>query len=342
MARRATVDRSPQPLAHEADDGAAPEMSGSSPGTWRGAGGRWLVWAFRGVVWAVLLVVGYRGVMAIVVGQTSSGRSAAPAAAPAATGFPVTLAKAYALQFGSVYLNASQANAARRARELAAFAPPGSAAQFGWSQSGSLRLDSEQVAGVRVKDARHAVVTLLARVNGQLMELGVPVYAARGGLSVSSEPSWLPAPARVAPPAPPAISSDAAARAILQRQLPAFFRAYASGNRLTLDRFLAPGAAVRGLNSTVAFGALSALDVPTGGATRHITATVRWQIPPAGTSARAPASASARAGAGTKAAGAGVNKVASLEMTYALTVVNRGGTWYVKDITAPARGTASP
>ena len=39
-----------------------------------------------------------------------------------------------------------------------------------------------------MRDANHAVVTLLARVNGQLMELGVPVYYAGGALAVSGEP----------------------------------------------------------------------------------------------------------------------------------------------------------
>ena len=31
-----------------------------------------------------------------------------------------------------------------------------------------------------VQEATHAVVTLLASVNGQLMQLGVPIYAANG------------------------------------------------------------------------------------------------------------------------------------------------------------------
>jgi hypothetical protein len=36
------------------------------------------------------------------------------------------------------------------------------------------------------------VVTLLAWVNGNMMELAVPVYAAAGGLEISGEPAWLP------------------------------------------------------------------------------------------------------------------------------------------------------
>src|SRR5262245_14960491 len=40
----------------------------------RGAGGRWLVWVLRAVVWLVLLLIGYRGVDAIV--TSYEGRSA--------------------------------------------------------------------------------------------------------------------------------------------------------------------------------------------------------------------------------------------------------------------------
>jgi hypothetical protein len=45
------------------------------------------------------------------------------------------------------------------------------------------------------------VVTLLATVNGQLMELGVPVIAAGGGVVVAGEPAWLPAPQQIPAPA---------------------------------------------------------------------------------------------------------------------------------------------
>ena len=72
MVRRSTVDRSPQPDLYSAgyDPGAGNQRAGTgkrprSGSGWRGAGGRWLVWTFRVVVWAVLLIIGYRGVTAI-------------------------------------------------------------------------------------------------------------------------------------------------------------------------------------------------------------------------------------------------------------------------------------
>src|ERR1700746_1367618 len=110
------VNRSPQPAMYEADyetvaGALAPGENRGRPrsGTgWRGAGGRWLVWTFRIVVWVILLVIGYRGVMAIVLNETPPSQ---PKATPttSAPAFPVGLASAYAMQFGQVYLNASPA-----------------------------------------------------------------------------------------------------------------------------------------------------------------------------------------------------------------------------------------
>jgi cytoskeletal protein RodZ len=332
MVRRSTVDRSPQPdlYSTDYDPGAGNQETGngkrprSGPG-WRGAGGRWLVWTFRVVVWAVLLIIGYRGVMAIVLNETPPSNTP-PAPVASAPAFPVQEASAYALQFGQVYLNASPATAGQRASELAPFLPAGTSdQQLGWNGGGSLALQSEQVAGVRVEDAQHAVVTLLARVNGNMMELGVPVYAAAGGMGISGEPAWLPAPKPVAAPAPPAVNTDSAAESQLMGQLPEFFRAYASGDQSTLGRFLAPGTSVTGLGGTVMFGSVTGVTAPVGGNVRHIVATVVWEIP----------------GAAAKGTQAG-NTTASLETTYALTIVRQHGTWYVQSIAPSTQAGGQP
>jgi hypothetical protein len=302
---------------------------------WPGAGGRWVMWVLRAVVWAILLVIGFRGVMSIVTGapltgQRTAGRPEAPNAGSgglsgtAGSGFPSGLAAAYALQFGQVYLNFSAATAARRARELAAFLPPGPDPQLGWNGAGVQRLESEQVASVRVAGARRAVVTLLARVNGRLMELGVPIYAARGGMVVSGEPAWLPAPSAITPPGGSAPATDPAAAASLSGQLPAFFRAYASGDRATLDRFAAAGSKITSLGGAVSFGSIVAMTVPQGGSTRTITVTVKWLLPGATAAEALPASAPA-----------------GLEMTYQLTVVRQGTSWYVQAI-GPAADQPGP
>jgi hypothetical protein len=267
-------------------------------------------------VWLVLLIIGYRGVTAIVLNETPPSHPRAAGATPSAVAFPVDLASAYAMEFGQVYLNASPATASQRASDLAQFLPPGADSQLGWNQQGSLSLQSEQVAGVTVHDAHHAVVTLLARVNGGLMELGVPVYTSAGGIVLSGEPAWLPAPQRATPPSPAAVNSDTATQAALTRPLAAFFQAYASGDQVTLDRFLAPGASVTGLGGMTTFGSLTAVTVPPGGSVRHIVATVVWDVP-------------GQPATGTRA---GKPPAAGIEMTYALTIVRQHGTWYVRSV----------
>jgi len=254
--------------------------------------------------------------MAIVLNETPPANSNPAPTAPATPGFPVQQASAYALQFGQVYLNASPAKASQRASDLASFLPPGASdPQLGWNGGGSLSLQSEEVAGVRVQDAQHATVTLLARVNGKLMELGVPVYAKAGGMVVSGEPAWLAAPTTATPPSPPPVNSDTATQSALTRQLPAFFAAYASGDQSTLGRFLAPGTTLTGLGGSVVFGSVTGVTAPAGGDVRHVVTTVVWKIP----------------GQSGKAAGTG-NTAANLEMTYALTIVKQQGTWYVQSI----------
>jgi hypothetical protein len=326
--RRATLERDQRLAEDDGTSGSLPLPSAQPDRAVRraraqpvrrhpGGGGRWLLWVGRGVAWALVLLIGYRGVAAILTGQPRPAMSTQDSAAVSAGGYPSTLAAAYALQFGAAYLNYSPGTANQRQQELAQFLPPGTDAQLGWNGAGSAQLQSEQVAGIRVQNAHQAVVTLLARVNGRLLELGVPVYSARAGLVVSGEPALLPPPARAALPQPAAATTDSVTRAALLNQLPAFFRAYAGGDQVTLARFLAPGARVAGLGGAVAFGSISQLAVPVGGSTRRITASVVWNVPTPPSAAGTAPVATARA---------------ALEMTYEMTVVRRAGSWYVASI----------
>jgi len=132
----------------------------------------------RVVLWSALLIIVYRGVTGIVFnGASAPSGGGLPAANAASVQFPATLAEAYATEFGQAYLNFSPQTQAQREEELAAFVPASVAdanPDLGWNGSGELSLESEQVADISVQDPHHAVVTLLATVNGQLMELGVP------------------------------------------------------------------------------------------------------------------------------------------------------------------------
>jgi len=309
------------PGGQTAGPGQLPPDGRAAPRLWRGSGGRWLVWVFRLVLWAVLLLIGYQGVAAIVTDAPGPG-AAATATGSRGTAFPAMLARAYAVEFGQVYLNFSPATAVQRSNSLALFLPPGTDPEFGWNGTGTQVLQSEQVAGVRVLSAHRAIVTLLARVSGQLIELGVPIYAADGGVVVSGHPALLAPPSQVVPPGPASAPTDSAARTSLARMLPDFFRAYASGDALRLGAFEAPGDHLTGLGGVVPFGRLGQLSVPSApGLIRHVTVTVGWR-------AASPVAAFTASRA--------VSAPAVIEMGYAMTVVRRGGAWLVRSIGAAA------
>jgi hypothetical protein len=140
----------------------------------------------------------------------------------------------------------------------------------------------------------------------------VPIYSSGGGLVVSGDPAWLPAPSTVQPPAAqqqPA--GDETAQNALTAQLQNFFAAYANGNQTTLNLYLAQGVNINGLNGAVSFGSIASIYVPTGGATRDITVTVNWSLPDQGKQG-----------------------VGQLTTTYDMTVVQQSGKWYVEDIRA--------
>jgi hypothetical protein len=295
---------------------------------WSGSGGRWFVWPMRVVLWAALLIVIYRGVMAIALNETSASASngatstsTSTAASGASTQFPVTLAEAYVMQFGRIYFNFSPATAAQRQQELGAFLLPGllgsQPLQFGFTNTATTTLESEDVAGIDVRSPNSAVVTLLTMLDGRLMEFGVPVYTAGGGIEISGLPALLPAAPMVEPPASQQSQPDPAATTQLQQQLPLFFTAYASGNGAELNRYVAMGASVAGLpGGEVTYGSIAGLYVPPGGATRHITVTVNWQL---------------------------AGQQGGFATTYDMSVtVQQGGRWYVGEIRASTQpmGTA--
>ena len=183
---------------------------------------------------------------------------------------------------------------------------------LGWDGNGRLILESRQVSGMAVQDPRHAVVTLQAMVNGQLMELGGPVAASGGGIVVAGRPAWLPAPPQAALPSAAPQGTDPVARGQLMNELPAFFQAYAAGDDTALGRFEIRDVSLTGLGGSVDFGSISGLQVPPGGSSRPITATVIWRVP-----------------------GQGVAGFSKLAMTYRMSVVDlQSGKWYVNEISA--------
>jgi len=313
--------------------GEEPSVS-AEPGTqgpkapWGGGGGRWAVWPMRVVLWATILVVGYRGVTAIILNETPSSGNANPnggatADQSSASAFPVMLGEAFALRFGQLWLNFSPSTATQRAQQLAAFIPASARTtdpEFGWAGTGTSTLQSLSVAGIDVRSAQTAVVTLLATRNNLLMKLGVPLYASGGGLVVSAHPALLPAPPTASLPKVQGASPDHGAHAALAGLLPDFFQAYATGDQAALSHYVLPGVSLAGLGGAVSFGSIASIDVPQGGSARDITVTVDWMLP------------------GQVGLGA-----ARLGTTYDMSVVDRqSGRWYVKDIRASTQPMGTP
>jgi hypothetical protein len=277
-----------------------------------------MVWPMRIVLWAAILVVLFRGIEAIAFNETPASSNGS--ATTTSTQFPTALAEAFVMQFGRVYFNFDQTNAAARQQELGQFMLPSTlntqSTQFGFSGPATMQLQSESIAGIDVRSPQSAVVTLLVTENDRLMEFGVPVFAASGGIVISGLPALLPAPPLVNLPQPQQAQADSQAAGQLQAQLPAFFGAYANGNAAELSRYLAAGASVTGLGGQVTFGSIASLYVPTGGATRGITVTVNWLL---------------------------AGQQGGFATTYAMSVVDlQGGKWYVEDIRASTQpmGTA--
>ena len=305
-------------------DRAAGQAAARRSRLWAGAGGRWLIWALRVALWTVLLLIGYRGIAAIVMDYPGPGGSPAGAASQSRQ-FPAALAQAFAYEFGQVYLSFSPATAMQRGASLSAFLPPGTNPQFGWNGGavGATRtVQSEQVAGIRVVNSHRAVVTLLAMVSGRMVELGVPVYARGRALVVSGYPALLPAPDQVAPPELAVGPGDRATKKSLHRMLPAFFRAFASGDALQLSKFTSSTGSITGLGGAVRFGSISRLSVPASPSpARQVIATVVWRLGPV------PAAA-VQHGLATPGA--------ALTMSYSMTVVRHQAGWLVRSITAAA------
>jgi hypothetical protein len=224
----ASPDSGAESPVYGEEPSAAADRDPAAKPPWAGGGGRWSAWPVRPVT-------------AILFDKTpSSGSGTGNDTTPgtAASGFAVALGEAFA--FRQVYLNYNSSTAAQRAQQLAAFIPASVRAkdpQFGWNGSGTSVAQSTEVAGIDVRSADTAAVTLFSSVNGKPIELGVPLYAPDGG-------------------------SDQAAKDALASQLPGFFRAFASGDQAvsragSLDQRarrrgqlrrhrLAPGSAGRG------------------------------------------------------------------------------------------------
>ncbi|MGH8886013.1 MAG: conjugal transfer protein [Egibacteraceae bacterium] len=282
------------------------------------AGGRWLVWLGRVVLWALVVVLLLNGVAAL---RRPLGPAVAPTQAPAAgAGFPVKAGEAFAVRFAHDYLTWDAAAPGVHADALAPYVADNFDKQLGWASNGQqiavLVLPTRTVA---ISD-NTALVTVAAQVTGlnapRWVHLQVPVYTdGREHFVVTDAPALVPPPGKAAAPPEPSLATDTAVADQLRDPLTAFFKGYAGSNPSELSYVLAPGAQVGTLNGTVTFEDLQ-LTVPDGGNRRDVVAKVRWD-----------------------------DRVTSstFTQTYQLTVVRReDGRWYIEGLGARPARTPSP
>ena len=281
---------------------------------WGGSGGRWWIYVGRVVLWAFLIVVLVNGIRAPFERFTAKPAGPATTANSSKSRFPEAAASSYALSFANVYLNYDQATAPDREKQLGQFLAPELDPQLGWDDTGKSVLQFAQVASVDADDANRAIVTLLVRANGRSFQLAVPVYAKDGALAISGRPAMLAPPPKASVPAPND-DRDSALETELQEPLTGFFKAYASSDTASLQRYSDPP--VAGLGGVITLGRLKEIIAPHGAVdSRTVNATVAWQVSP----------------------GQPKTSGGTLEQTYQLTMVKKDGNWYVKDI----RGSTLP
>lgn len=280
-------------------------------------GGRWLVWAGRVVLWALVLVLLLNGITAL---RRPVSPAQAPAPAPAAERFPVKAAEAFAVRFAHDYLTWDAATPNVHAEALAPYVADAIDQHVGWAGNGQQIAVLVLPTRTAVVSDKTALVTVAAQVTGlsapRWVHLEVPIYTdGHDRFLVTDAPALVPPPGKAAPPPELLTATDAAVADQLREPLTAFFKAYAGNNPNELSYLLAPGAQVGTLNSTATFEDLQ-LTVPEGEDRRDVVAKVRWGDPVTGS---------------------------TFTQTYQVTVVWReDGRWYIERLGAHPAEPPSP
>jgi hypothetical protein len=273
------------------------------------------------VLWALIIVIVVNGIRAPFERFTQTGATGGADASPSPSGFPMDRATSFANQFAAAYLNFNGSRPEERAGRLAPFLPDGAAPQFGWDGVGQMSAGAIQPYGVEQVDDNNAVVTLAFQTDNKRMLIAVPVHYAGeesgGDFVVSARPGILPAPAKAGLPQPPEVDRDTETANELRPQLEGFFKAYAEGDTVQLQRFQS-GKTLDSFGGAFHFAEIKDLVVPHGGTTRVVTAIIVWEVPGSAPTAEPTPDPSAVGG--------------KLEQVYRLTVDKQGDRWFVKDI----------
>jgi hypothetical protein len=202
----------------------------------------------RALLWMLVVVLLLRGLAGVL--EPRKPTPAVHAARPAPV-WPDDDARAFAADFARAYLSYSPKRADASARAVRAFVAPELVSsvvpEYG-EHAPRQAVGSVMVARTAKLDARHALVTVAATVEGApgTRYLAVPVGRDRaGGLVVSDLPSVAAGPARASlePPAtePLAVSERAAITPVVTR----FLRAYLAGDASGLEYLVPAGVRIR-------------------------------------------------------------------------------------------------
>ncbi|GGK68532.1 conjugal transfer protein [Sphaerisporangium melleum] len=276
------------------------------------------------VLWALIVVIVVNGVRAPIERLSQGDQPTGAPPVPTGSGFPEADAAAFASQFALAYLNYDATKPDDRAERLKPFLPVGAESQFGWDGAGKMAAGNFQLSGIEVVDRQNAVVTVFAQSGAQRWRLSVPVYYSDGRFVVSGQPGLMPAGGPANLPQLPTTDHDITAENELRPQLENFFKAYAAGDPTQLQRYVIQGVTLDGFDGKVTLVELKSVTAPPGGATRDISAVVKWTFPV--NPAPSPAASDDQSA-----------DTGGLEQAYRLTVEKQGGNWYVKDIRGGTR-----
>lgn len=286
------------------------------------SGGRWVVWAFRGLVGAVLVVILINGVLRIA-GVGTGAAPAAPAEEETAEDFPVLEAGAYAAGFADVYLDTDPDQ--DRTELLGEYVGGESQARDMLPPAQVWEAGDVHVAEVAPADEHNAVVTLTLRLNGTPMSMDVPVYTDEDGMAITGAPALLPSEEHASVPEATRIDHDTDTAEDLTPVVEGFLGAYSGEDEEAehLDRYVEPGREVTPLPP----GMVELVDVrdvlapaASGDEPRQVQATVVWNVlPPEGEEDE---DADETEDEGPR----------QITQVYALTMVQDASSWYVRDV----------
>src|SRR4051794_27390207 len=234
----------------------------------------------RALLWLLVVVLLLRGLGSVLELRDAKPVVQAPRPAPA---WPDDDARAFAADFARAYFSLSPRRVDASARAVRAFVAPELAdaiAPVYGERAARRTVASVMVARTARLDARHALVTVAATVEGASATRYLTVPVARdgaGGLVVSDLPSFAagPAHASLAPAATESlpVREQAAIKPVVTR----FLRAYLAGDQSGLEYLVPAGVGIGGREAgqqLVDVGELS-LAEPASGRRRLVLAAVR-------------------------------------------------------------------